>query len=204
VSLASKDVVLDIGSCCAEGVYRLPLRVAVYRLHGNFNLRVEHKECQHCHDGHSIFFRLLEHGIWCTELDYPSMLDLSHIFLERGFHVEVLEVNRLLRNGLVKLSDIAFASFLNRNSSNAVEDLMHQSLANEWRRIAPFYRAASKHMEHLWFLPGNLGEHWKCLACAQNSDESEYCSNRYQADAHASSYRHMSNALSFRDEMIES
>jgi hypothetical protein len=109
-----------------------------------------------------------------------------------------LDIYRLLRDGLVKLSDVAFCSFLNRNSVVAVEVLKQQSLANDWRHIASFYTAAYKGAEHLWFLPDNLGDYWSCMACPQNLQESEYCNARNQADALFSAYRANSKALSFR------
>jgi hypothetical protein len=95
-----------------------------------------------------------------------------------------------MRDCLIKLSAVAFCTFLNRYSVVAADILSNESLANEWRHIAPFYRAASKGLEHQWFLPDNVGDYWSCMACPGNSEEAAFCPARNQTDAFFSAYCH--------------
>jgi hypothetical protein len=113
--------------------------------------------------------------------------------------VELLRLNRLLKESVIKISDLSFACFVNRNSDVSVEKILDASLANDWRKIAPHYRAAEKRLEHLWFVDGREGKTWDCVACASTSDQACISNLRLQMDACKSFTRFDSKAISRRD-----
>ncbi len=124
---------------------------------------------------------------------------MSNQISVRAFHAELLELFRLIRDGIVKLSDIAFASYMNRSILDVfAERLLDSSLENEWRKIASHYRAASKSLEYLRFVRDWEYKSWKCMACPATPEQAEIMSLKLLGDACMSDYRNANNGSAKR------
>ena len=81
----------------------------------------------------------------------------------------MINVNRVIRDRIVKLSDEAWAGVINELSLTTSGSILDSSLVKEWRRIAGHGRSAAIGLDHIWFLDESKSA-WACFACASNED----------------------------------
>jgi hypothetical protein len=113
--------------------------VKLNRLTGESETLVHFNSCTH--HPFQLFFGLVMHGFWSTDFEHPSEFCLSIVNTTgRSFHVDVINLNKAIRDRIVKLSDEKWAGALNDLSVNSSTVLLDSSLAKEWRRIFIFIK----------------------------------------------------------------
>lgn len=108
-------------------------------------------------------------------------------------------LSRDIRNRVVPFSDESFAKWIVHQGLIKSSSILPESLANEIRRIFPYYRLAHTFLEELHFVPGMETSFQSCLACPSNKEQALLFSTQLSADGFFAANRFLSKARKLRD-----